>query len=311
MSYVRQFHTCMNFPFLFFVVLGAALIWIPNHALAEDVPAPPPPETILLWEKDAPIGGGKFAKSDASIFVHRPAKANGTVVVVCPGGGYGGLVMGPEGHHCAKWLNTLGITGVVLRYRLPRQNHSLPILDAQRAIRLVRVNANKWGCDPKKVGIMGFSAGGHLASTAVTHFDAGDASAEDPISKQSCRPDFGVFIYPVITMIGEHCHGGSRKNFLGPAPSQELLDLYSNEKQVQEKTPPCFLAHAKDDHMVHPENSRMFAAALKEKNVPGEYLELPSGGHGLNGYKGPMWEAWKSALQKWMVASNLMPENQN
>lgn len=297
----RSRYRIMKSKFHLLLVLGVALFCGSNLSSAQDAPAAPAPEKILLWEKEAPIGEGKFVKSDASIILHRPAKANGSVVVVCPGGGYGGLVIGPEGHDNAKWLNTLGITGVVLQYRLPRQNHALPLLDAQRAIRLVRANAAKWGCDPKKVGIMGFSAGGHLASTAVTHFDEGEAAAEDTVSRQSCRPDFGIFIYPVITMIGGHCHGGSRNNLLGDAPSQELLDLYSNEKQVTEKTPPCFLAHAKDDSVVHPENSRMFVAALKEKNVPGEYLELPSGGHGLNRYRGPMWEAWKSALTKWLA----------
>jgi len=258
-------------------------------------------DKIALWNGDAPIGDGKRAKEDAFITVHVPEKPNGTAVVICPGGGYGGLVTGPEGHGIAKWLSAHGITGVVLEYRLPKGRHSVPLSDAQRAIRTVRARAAEWKLDLKRTGIMGFSAGGHLASTAGTHFDDGQKDATDPIERLSCRPDFVILVYPVVSM-GEFTHGGSKANLLGPNPSPELVALYSNEKQVTERTPPMFLAHALDDKPVPPQNSRQLHEALKAKGVPTKYLELPSGGHGLNGYQGPMWDAWQRESLAWLSA---------
>ncbi len=245
------------------------------------------------------MGNGRFQDANVTVTVHHPARPNGAAIVICPGGGYGGLVMGAEGHGIAAWLNRYGIIGVVLEYRFPKGNPAVPLLDAQRAIRTVRANAKAWGCDSGKIGIMGFSAGGHLAATAGTHFDAGNADAADPIDRVSCRPDFLLLIYPVISM-GEKGHAGSRTNLLGPDPSAEQIKLFSNELQVTAQTPPAFLAHAKDDDPVPPENSRMFHAALKANRVPTEYLELPRGGHGLNGYQGPMWTAWQEQSLHWL-----------
>ena len=258
-------------------------------------------ERTPLWAGPAPVGDGKTEDGDAFFTVHRPAKPNGTAVVICPGGGYRMLVTGGEGHGIAKWLNKHGITGIVLEYRLPAGRHAVPLLDAQRTIRTVRANAKKWQLDTAKVGIMGFSAGGHLASTAATHFDNGKKAAEDPIERVSCRPDFAILVYPVVTM-GAKTHGGSKKNLLGTDPTPELMELYSNESQVTADTPPMFLAHAVDDKPVPPDNSRALIAALKKNNVPSQYLELPSGGHGLNGYKGPMWDAWQKQSLEWLVA---------
>ncbi|MCW1921860.1 alpha/beta hydrolase [Luteolibacter arcticus] len=267
--------------------------------------APAEPEVIPLWPDQAPVGDGTSEKTGAKLTLHRPEKPNGAVMVICPGGGYGGLVVDGEGHGIAKWLNAHGITGVVLEYRLPNGRSKVPLLDAQRAVRTVRAKARDWRCDPKKVGIIGFSAGGHLAATAATRFDEGDRTAKDPIERQGCRPDFAVLVYPVITM-GESTHGGSRKNLLGPTPTEEAIALYSAEKQVTAKTPPIYFTHAADDAVVPPSHSRSFQAALKEKGVLNEYLELPSGGHGLNGYKGPMWDAWQAGALKWMAESGLM-----
>jgi acetyl esterase/lipase len=264
------------------------------------------PEKIGLWNKRAPIGDGKFQEAEAWITVHRPDKPNGTAIVICPGGGYGTLVTGAEGHGIGKWLNGHGITGVVLEYRLPAGRSFVPLYDAQRALRTVRANAKEWKVNPERIGIMGFSAGGHLASTAGTHFDAGKADANDPVERVSCRPDFMILVYPVITMTAKG-HSGSRNNLLGKNPDEKLLDLFSNEKQVTEKTPPTFLAHAKDDKPVPPENSRMFHDALRAKKVPAEYLELASGGHGLNGYKGPMWDAWQARSLAWLTEMKLVP----
>jgi len=277
---------------------------------ADEPVAPPNPERLSLWSDQAPLGDGQFeAGAAAAITVHRaPAgKATGAAMVICPGGGYGGLVTGPEGHGIAQWLNEHGIAGVVLEYRLPRGRAFVPLLDAQRAIRTVRFNAKAWGIDPGRIGIIGFSAGGHLASTAGTHFDAGDSKASDPVNRVSCRPDFAILIYPVITMTGAKTHGGSKENLLGRDPKPELVDLFSNEKQVTDKTPPMFLAHAKDDTMVAPDNSRMLYEALKAHKVVAEYMELPSGGHGLNGYHGPMWDAWQTGSLEWLASQKIVP----
>ncbi len=264
------------------------------------------PERIALWGDQAPVGDGTPGTAKAFITVHRPAKANGAVAVICPGGGYGGLVVNPEGHGIARWLNQHGIVGVVLEYRLPRGNSAVPLLDAQRAIRTVRSHAKEWQCDPARVGIMGFSAGGHLAATAATHFDRGDAQAGDPVNKLSCRPDFAILVYPVITM-GPLTHAGSKKNLLGPNPKAEAVALFSNEQQVTAQTPPMFLAHAQDDRLVPPANSQMLYEALQAHKVAAQYLQLPTGGHGLNGYRGPMWEAWQAQSLQWLAAQRLIP----
>ena len=208
--------------------------------------------------------------------------------------------MGAEGHGIAQWLNNHGITGVVLQYRLPKGRSFVPLEDAQRAIRLVRHRAKEWKIDAKRIGIIGFSAGGHLASTAATHFPkSGGPPAKNPFDRISCRPDFAVLVYPVVTM-GKHTHRGSKRNLLGSNPDPKMVELFSNEKQVSKETPPVFMAHAVNDRPVPPENSRMLFAALQKNKVPSEYLELPDGGHGLNGYKGPSWDAWQKGSIQWL-----------
>jgi acetyl esterase/lipase len=259
------------------------------------------PVRLSLWPDEAPLGDGKFEKVDVPITVHLPAPdlASGASVVICPGGGYGGRVVEGEGHGIARWLNSNGIAGVVLEYRLPNGNYHRPMLDAQRAIRVVRSHAAEWKLDPHRVGIIGFSAGGHLASTVGTHFDAGNEKSSDPVERLSCRPDFMILVYPVITM-GEKTHGGSRNNLLGPSPSAELIDFLSNEKQVTDRTPPAFLTHAQKDAVVPVEHSRMFYEALKAHGIPAELQEFPKGNHGYNGYKGEEWEAWQKRSLEWL-----------
>jgi acetyl esterase/lipase len=261
----------------------------------------------LLWPEKAPLGGGKFVTADVPITVYRPLpeRATGAAVVICPGGGYGGLVVGPEGHLIAIWLMQRGIAGIVLEYRLPHGKPFVPLLDAQRTIRTVRFHAKRWHIDPGRIGIIGFSAGGHLAATAGTHFDAGDRQATDIIDRLSCRPDFMVLIYPLISMV-EKTHKGSQENLFGPHPSPAMLQLFSNEKHVTDRTPPTFLAHAKNDTTVSPDHSRMFYEALQAHHVPAEYLELPEGGHGLNGYQGPMWTAWQTGCLQWLTAQKFL-----
>ncbi len=266
----------------------------------------PQPSKLQLWNGPAPAGNGRFEKADGTLTVYRPKKGNGAAAVICPGGGYGGLVTGPEGQGIAEWLNAHGVTGMVLEYRLPNGRAMVPLLDAQRAIRLARTNARDWGCDPQRIGIIGFSAGGHLAATASTHFDGGSPEAADPVDHTGCRPDFAILVYPVISM-GNLTHGGSKLNLLGPAPSAETITFFSNEKQVSAQTPPTFLAHALDDRVVSPENSRLYYEALQAQKVPSTYLELPSGGHGLNGYHGPMWDAWQSGALKWLSSLGFIP----
>lgn len=264
------------------------------------------PARIPLWTGPAPVGDGPPVGGDAWVTVHRPVRGNGAAVVICPGGGYGGLVSEPEGHRIARWLNRHGLIGVVLEYRLPSGNASVPLLDAQRAIRWTRARMTSWGGDPRRIGILGFSAGGHLASTAATHFDEGNAQATEELERLSSRPDFAVLIYPVITM-GEGTHGGSRRNLLGPDPAPSTVRTFSNETQVTPRTPPTFLAHARDDRVVSAEHSRRFHRALREQGVPSRYLELPSGDHGLNGYRGPMWDAWQAGLLQWLAERQVIP----
>ncbi len=265
------------------------------------------PLRLTLWPDEAPLGEGKSEKVKVAITVHLPApeKATGTAMVICPGGGYGGRVVEGEGHGIARWLNAHGIAGVVLEYRLPAGNYHRPMLDAQRAIRVVRSHAAEWKIDPRRIGIVGFSAGGHLASTAGTHFDAGNDKSADPVERQSCRPDFMVLVYPVITM-GEKSHGGSRKNLLGATPSAELIDLFSNEKQVTAKTPPAFLTHARTDAVVPVAHSQMFHEALKAKGIAAELQEFPKGNHGYNGYKGEEWDAWQKRSLEWLGERGLL-----
>jgi parallel beta-helix repeat protein len=262
---------------------------------------PQPIEMGAIWPDKVPVGDGTFDTANAIITVHLPAanKANGAAVVICPGGGYQRLMVQPEGHQIARWLNEHGIAGIVLEYRMPEGRPFVPLLDAQRAIRYVRSRAVEWHIATDRVGIMGFSAGGHLASTAVTHFDDGDPKATDPVARMGCRPDFGILVYPVVTM-ADKTHAGSRKNLLGPDPKPEMIKLFSNEAQVTDKTPPAFLAHAVDDKAVPIDNSRNFAEAMQSHHVAVKYLELPSGGHGLNHYSGPMWDAWQTQSLEWL-----------
>lgn len=276
--------------------LAALVLFLP--ACTYPTAADDKPQRQKLWPDSA--------ARKAAITVHQPQQPNGTAVVICPGGGYGGLVTGAEGHGIAGWLNKQGITGIVLEYELPAGRSMIPLQDAQRAIRYARANAKSLKLDPQRIGIMGFSAGGHVASTAGTHFDAGDKTAADPLNRVSCRPDFMVLIYPVITM-GELTHAGSKRNLLGKSPDEATVRWFSNETQVTKNTPPAFLAHAKDDKVVPPEHSRMFHAAMQKNRVPSKYLELPSGGHGLNRYQGPMWDAWQQQSLQWLTTQKLVP----
>lgn len=240
-------------------------------------------ESFPLWPDGAPGALGNSSNDVPTLTVYLPPteKATGAAIVVCPGGGYGGLA-NHEGPDYALFLNQHGITAFVLKYRLGshRYRHPRMLEDAQRAIRIVRVRAAEWKIDPRRVGIMGSSAGGHLASTAATHFDNGKPDAADAVERQSSRPDIGILCYPVITM-GPNTHQGSKNNLLGKEPSPELVELLSNERQVTKETPPCFLWHTVEDKAVKVENSLDFAAALQQNGVPFDLHVYQKGRHGI------------------------------
>jgi acetyl esterase/lipase len=267
------------------------------------------PPAHPLWHEGAPGAKGTQPEDIPSIQLYQaPAdKATGSAVVVCPGGGYGALAR-HEGHDIAVWLNSIGVTAVVLKYRLaPKYGHPAPMQDALRAIRTVRAKAAEWKIDPTRIGIMGFSAGGHLASTAATHFDSGNPNAADPIEKQSSRPDLLILGYPVVTMAQTSTHSGSRQNLLGKEPSQELVDLMSNEKQVTEKTPPTFFFHTEDDKPVPVENSLLFAAALRKAKVPYELHVYQTGRHGVGlAQDNPALNTWPKLLENWLSAHGFL-----
>jgi acetyl esterase/lipase len=256
-----------------------------------------------LWPEGS-IAAGKESESDPAVptlDVHlpEPGKATGSGVVVLPGGGYGGVSMDFEGVHSAKFLTDNGITAFVVRYRhAPRFRHPLPMEDARRAVRLVRSRAAEFKIDPNRVGLMGFSAGGHLASTVITHLDAGDPAATDPIAKVSARPDFAILVYPVITLVEEKfVHKGSRSNLTDG--DQKLWPELSSERHVSKDTPPVFLIHGGQDKGVPPENSMMFADVCRKAGVSVELHVLSHGEHGFRdeALRAEVYEC----LQRWLA----------
>lgn len=248
-----------------------------------------------------------------------PEKANGTAVVVCPGGGYSGRATDHEGKQIAAWLNERGVHAFILKYRTAQESAITPplqpgpMLDVQRAIRIVRSSAKDHGIDPSRIGVWGFSAGGHLASTAATHFDAGKKDADDPIERASCRPDFAILAYPVISMENDVTHGGSRNNLLGNTPEEKLVEFYSNDKQVTKDTPPTFLFHTKADTAVKIKNSELFYEACKKHNVPAELFVVEKGRHGVglgndarSAKESPEVAQWPTKLEAWLKGRKLL-----
>jgi acetyl esterase/lipase len=242
-----------------------------------------PTNSFPLWPNGAPGALGQADKDIPTLtaYLPDPAKATGAAIVICPGGGYAHLAP-HEGADYARFLNECGVAGFVLKYRLASDGYHHPAMlqDAARAVRLVRARAGEWKLDPHRVGIMGSSAGGHLASTLVTHFDAGKPDAADPVERQSSRPDLGILCYAVITM-GQFTHQGSKLNLLGKDPSPELVRELSNELQVTKDTPPCFVWHTYEDNAVPVENSLQFAEALRRAGVPCDLHIYQKGPHGL------------------------------
>jgi acetyl esterase/lipase len=283
-----------------------------SEDFAMDASIPPgsgklPPAYVPLWDGSAPHSVGATENDTPRLYAFPPGKSARPTraMIVIPGGAYEFLAYEHEGVHEAEWFQKQGIAAFVLFYRLPAQGyrHPVPLLDAQRAVRLVRSRAAEWNIDPAQIAIMGFSAGGHLASTLATHFDAGDAKAADPVERVSCRPDYAVLGYPVITLrtLGV-THEGSKLNLLGPRPDSELVENLSNETQVTPRMPPTVLVHAADDDVVPIENSRVMLAALQKSGVPCALQEYPHGGHGFGfgpGYdKAP--PGWLDRVKEWL-----------
>jgi acetyl esterase/lipase len=281
------------------------------------------PMTIPLYSSEVPYAKPSDEKEEIrekdivvvskvqvpSIQVFLPSKRNATqqAVVICPGGGYGVLAYDWEGTDIAKWLNSHGIAAIILKYRLPSSESQtepqhVPLTDALRALRLTRQQAEEWNIRPDQIGIMGFSAGGHLASTLGTHFDEGNGGSPDPIEAVSSRPDFMILGYPVISLKEHISHIGSRNNLLGKSPSKDLVDLYSNELQVSADTPPTFIFHSQDDRAVPVQHSLLFYEALVKHQVPVEMHLYPKGGHGfslgVNGHG--TFTGWTSSCIEWL-----------
>jgi len=272
---------------------------------------PVSPEPILLYPDGAPGAMGSGDKDKPSIRVYAPeaGKQTGTAIVVCPGGGYSGLAIDHEGQQVGEFLKSHGITAFVLKYRLSPYRHPVPLNDVSRAIRHVRAHAKDWNIAPNRIGVMGFSAGGHLASTVSTHFDAGTPESKDLVERQSSRPDFAVLCYPVISFTAPYSHGGSAKNLLGEKPDPELLKNLSNETQVTEKTPPTFIFHTQEDAGVPPQNALAYYSALVEKKVPAELHIYQYGAHGVGLAIGdPVLTTWKERLIGWLQTSGLLSD---
>jgi acetyl esterase/lipase len=243
--------------------------------------------------------------TNPALFVLLPPKetATGTAVLICPGGGYAALAFNHEGYAIARWLNDNGIAGIILKYRLPsdlimKDKTIGPLQDAQEALRIIRRNATSWNIDPHKIGVLGFSAGGHLASTLSTHFDEKVYEVKDTTS---ARPDFSILVYPVITMDETFTHAGSRRNLIGENPSEEAIKRFSNELQITDKTPPAFLVHSGDDKAVPVKNSISYYEGLQKLGIPSELHIFMKGGHGygMSVNKGTQ-SAWPDICLRWM-----------
>ena len=276
-----------------------------------------PCKSNLETELDYDSSGRIFKKvSDPEIWYYpsdkMKGKENNVAVLVIPGGGYWGLWFDKEGVDVAKWLNSIGVSAFVLKHRLPHWESKdcrskVALMDAQRAMRIIRKNSKIWNIDSNKIGVLGFSAGGHLASTLSTHHDNGLDLSDLEIEQTSSRPDFSILVYPVITMNRPYTHNGSRENLLGKIPSQEYLDYYSNDLQVREDTPPAILIHSDDDKGVLPENSIQYYLALRKYNIPAALHIWEDGGHGygLGNDKGSV-KSWAKICEEWMIQRKII-----
>lgn len=304
-----------NFLFLFILIAFTA---VNNVAVGQTDKPPPEREVIMLWPNGAPGAKGPTPKDKPSItlFPAPDSTANGTAVLVCPGGGYAMEAMDKEGYKVAKWLNSLGISAYVLKYRHgPRYQYPAPFRDAVRAMQVIRSRAASWAIDPHRLGIMGFSAGGHLASTVGTHWKHPLPASIDSLTAISSRPDFMILAYPVITMKNDFTHHGSREMLLGKHPDSSLVEYLSNADQVTAQTPPTFLIQATTDPVVPVENSLAFYKALLHHHVPVEMHLFEKGPHGFglaqnpkHVGKDPFLSIWPELCANWMRLNHFLPE---
>jgi acetyl esterase/lipase len=273
------------------------------------------PTPIRLWGNGAPGTPPTKPQDEPMMFMTRPAaKATTTAVIVIPGGGYGSLAISYEGHDVGDWLNSFGVTAFVLKYRMHATGHihPVPMMDGQRAIRTVRARAAEWNIDPSRIGVLGFSAGGHLASTLGTHFDSGAEKSADPIGRVSSRPDFMILCYPVISLTSKTAHRGSRENLLGKSPDPKLVHSLSNETQVTAQTPPTFIFQTSEDVAVPAENSVAFYLALHEARVPVEMHIFQSGKHGVGlAANVPGTNKWPELCHEWLQTRGLLEPAKN
>lgn len=309
-------------PLGMFFVLGGVVI---GGALAQSAPAEKAvamqkrralqdasaePRVMRLWEGAAPGALGDAEEDRPTLTLYAPSEehAPGAAVIVIPGGSYEWLAMNHEGRQIANWLNAMGITAFVLKYRLgPKYHHPVELDDAQRAIRMVRAQAKEFAVLPDKIGVMGFSAGGHLASTAETHFDAGNAAAAEAIDRASSRPDFVVLCYPVISLVADYAHTHSRDNLLGKNPPEELEKELSSELQVTKETPPTFLWSSNTDDVVPAENSVAFYLALRKAGVPAELHIFSEAPHGVGlDLRDPSVGMWGELVVEWMRGRGIL-----
>jgi len=270
------------------------------------------PEPILLWHEGAPGAKGDEDVDKPTMRLYRPKEPNGAAVLICPGGGYGALATDHEGHQLAVWYNQIGVTAAVLKYRLGRRYaHPAPLNDAQRGLRYLRSHADELGLSSDRIGVMGFSAGGHLAATLSTHFDDGNADADEPIERVSCRPDFTVLGYPVISLTADYAHSGSARNLLGESPDPELLRSLSNETQVTEETPPAFIFQTGEDRGVPAENAIDYVLALRRHGIPCELHLYQNGPHGVGmGIGDPVLASWMDRLHDWLRTNGWLTDAQ-
>ncbi len=284
------------------LILLTLILFCAIHANAAE------PITVPLWPGTPPGALGTAEKDVPTLTAYLPENAPSAcpAVVICPGGGYGHLSMKLEGYDIAQWLNSVGVAALVLKYRLPADGymHPVPLADARRALRLARSRAPEWRLDPVRIAVMGFSAGGHLASTLGTHFLDAEQTGTDAVDTLNCRPDLLILIYPVITM-KPFTHRGSRIHLIGANPDSALVELLSNETRVTSKTPPAFLVHADDDKAVPSENSVSFYLALRKAGVPAEMHIFREGGHGfgIGKNKSTASQTWHLRCADWLRVS--------
>lgn len=287
---------------LLLVVLAAAPGWAQRGG--------EPPQVIELWPGGAPGAQGSADEDKPTLSIYLPPaeRAVGTAVVVCPGGGYRNLAIDHEGEQIARWWNSLGVAAFVLKYRLgPKYHHPVQLNDALRAIRVVREGAWRYGVQANRIGVMGFSAGGHLASSAATLFADARPDSADPLERVTSRPDFAVLCYPVISFTTDYTHQGSRRNLLGENPDPALVEKMSTEKQVTERTPPTFLLHTNEDTGVPPENSVLFYLALRKAGVPAELHIYERGRHGMGlAWSDRALSSWPARLADWLYGRGLL-----